>query len=437
VAEQEARAAADAVSDNKPFRVRSWTGVCLACAPPAPTGPQAAPEQAEPEASLELKFFGEAGESGVGVVTIPDWSALSPPQQEAVRAWLRDADWQYGMGAAGPRQPVSGSMRQTGNEVTRVARVGLRLGGTSVSGHVPDMAGGGDPIGVQIGLPPRVNSSIGGQWKRYKPGFRFTGLSGVDESTGRWIYQSDALEHELPPIAPGKPVRTAPSTSQATAPAEVPPFGGSQTTAETAASEGQTIALTEDTPAAAPGVVSPEVTPAAATESLPDAAVVVSPGATPTPAVKPVDATGGAVTHLVTLGLLLVIDHLSKEIAENTRESIRYGWRTQVAPEVEKTIRSIHRGWRRYPKTKPTQQTYLVVVYGITFEYQPHSKWLPGGPVYLYEHTDFLRSHISTTPLNARLIPPDDRVDNFATRQVFAVSIPLLNWFGLFVPSDT
>lgn len=33
VAEQEARAAADAVSNNKPFPVRSRTGVCLACAP--------------------------------------------------------------------------------------------------------------------------------------------------------------------------------------------------------------------------------------------------------------------------------------------------------------------------------------------------------------------------------------------------------------------
>ena len=146
VAEQEARAAADAVSDNKPFPVRSWTGVCLACAPATPTGPQPVPAQAEPEESLELKFFGEPGESGVGAVSIPDWSTLSPPQQEAVRAWLRDADWQYGMGAAGPRQPVSTSMRGTGNKVTGVARVGLRLDETSVSGHVPDMAGGGDPI---------------------------------------------------------------------------------------------------------------------------------------------------------------------------------------------------------------------------------------------------------------------------------------------------
>lgn len=265
VAEQEARAAADAVSDNKPFHVRSWTGVCLACAPPAPTGPQPVPAQAEPEESLELKFFGEAGESGVGAFYIRDWSTLSPPEQVEVLAWFKDADFHYGFGAAGPRQPVSSSMRETGDKVSGLGRKALGLGKTSASGHVPDMAGGGDPIGVQSPLPARVNNSIGGQWGRYKPNFGFTGLSGYDHSTGQWIYQSAALEDELAPTAPGPPVRTAPSTTQATAPAEVPHPGGSQTTEATTASEVETIAPTESA-AAAPGVVSPGATPTAPVE---------------------------------------------------------------------------------------------------------------------------------------------------------------------------
>ena len=95
-------------------------------------------------------------------------------------------------------------------------------------------------------------------------------------------------------------------------------------------------------------------------------------------------------------------------------------------PEIEARIKSLHQDWRRNPETRPTEQTYLVVVYGISFEYQPYSKWNPGGPVYLYQKTDYLRSHISTTPLNERLDPPEgsfnDQFD-FPTRQVFAVSI--------------
>lgn len=424
VAEQEARAAADAVSDNKPFPVRSWTGVCLACAPPAPTGPQPVPAQAESAGSLELHFFGEPGESGVGVLYIRGWGTLSPQEQLAVRTWLRDADTQYGMGAAGPRQPVSPSDRATGNKVAALGRQSLGLDRTSASGHVPDIAGGGDPIDVQIGLPSRVNQSIGGQWRRYKHGFRFTGLAAYDESTGQWIYLSDALEHEPPPAAPGPPVRTAPATPRATAPAQVPHPGGSQTTAATPASDVETIAPTESA-AAAPGVVSPggSQTTAATAGATPTAPV--EEPVNPEPAVS---GTGMIVTTGVILAMDLVLHHLSGKLAESERENIRRGWRVAVAPEVEQTIESLHRGWRENPKTRPTEQTYLVVVYGISFEEQPHSRFIPGGPVYLYQKTDYLRSHISTTPLNERLDPPPDRFKDqldFPIRQVFAVSIPV------------
>jgi len=136
------------------------------------------------------------------------------------------------------------------------------------------------------------------------------------------------------------------------------------------------------------------------------------------------------VTTGVTLAMGLVLHYLSSKLAESERENIRRGWRVAVAPEVEGTIESLHRGWRAHPKTRPTEQTYLVVVYGISFEEQPHSKWIPGGPVYLYQKTDYLRSHISTTLLNERLDPPPDIFGlkdqlDFPTRQVFAVSIPV------------
>jgi hypothetical protein len=98
-------------------------------------------------------------------------------------------------------------------------------------------------------------------------------------------------------------------------------------------------------------------------------------------------------------------------------------------PKFAGTIESLHRGWRYNPKTRPTEQTYLVVVFGISFEEQPYSRFIWGGPVYLYQQMDYRRSHISTTPLNERLDPPydpsNDQSYNFPTRQVFAVSIPV------------
>ena len=159
------------------------------------------------QAESELSFFGEAGEAGVGVLYIRDWSDLTPQGQAQVLFWLSEADQQYGGGIAGPRQTVSSSQRKAGNQVARAGRRGLESDSSSASGHTPDMAGGGDPMSPQIDLPHEVNRSIGGQWRRYQPGFQFTGLSAYDAATGHWLYLSPALEHEPPPVPPGEPVR--------------------------------------------------------------------------------------------------------------------------------------------------------------------------------------------------------------------------------------
>jgi hypothetical protein len=174
--------------------------------------------QADPAGESELHFFGKAGESGVGVLYIRGWANLTPAQQGQVQFWLSEADQAYGAGVAGPRQSVSAAQRAAANQVARAGRRGLASTTGSASGHTPDVAGGGDPMSPQIDLPSRVNSSIGGQWKRYEAGFRFTGISAYDEATGQWIYLSGALEHEPPPTLPGPPVRGA-VTPQVSTPA--------------------------------------------------------------------------------------------------------------------------------------------------------------------------------------------------------------------------
>jgi Domain of unknown function (DUF4157) len=161
------------------------------------------------------------------------------------------------------------------------------------------------------------------------------------------------------------------------------------------------------------GAATSETTAESAAETAAPASAV-SPGGSQTtaPVEEPVipgpavSRAGTIVTIVVTLAMDLVLHHLSSELAEIERENIRRGWRVAVVPDVEKAIESLHRGWRENPETRPTEQTYLVVVYGISFEEQPHSKWILGGPVYLYQETRYLSSHISTTPLNERLQPP-------------------------------
>ena len=152
-------------------------------------------------------------------------------------------------------------------------------------------------------------------------------------------------------------------------------------------------------------------------------------GAVPVEEPAAASGTGMIVTTVAVVGAELVIHHLAGKLRGIERENIRRGWRAAVVPKFAGTIESLHRGWRYNPQTRPTEQTYLVVVYGISFEEQPYSRFIWGGPVYLYQQMDYLRSHISTTPLNERLDPPydpsNDQSYNFPTRQVFAVSIPV------------
>ncbi len=91
------------------------------------------------------------------------------------------------------------------------------------------------------------------------------------------------------------------------------------------------------------------------------------------------------ITTALMLAAELVIWHVSAKLAESERANIKLGWRLAVVPEIESVIEVLHRRWRANLEARPTQETYLVVVYGITFEEQ----W------------------------------------DFATRQVFAVSIPV------------
>jgi hypothetical protein len=142
-------------------------------------------------------------------------------------------------------------------------------------------------------------------------------------------------------------------------------------------------------------------------------------------------AAGEIAIFVAPIVLDLVIGHLRHKLAKSERDNMKMGWSALVAPEVEKAIQSVHQGWANNPETRPTEKTYLVVVYGMTFEYQPHTRfWMPGGPVYLYKESTYLRSHTSTTPLNVRLYPPEkstasESLGEVPERQVFAVSIPV------------
>jgi hypothetical protein len=157
-------------------------------------------------------------------------------------------------------------------------------------------------------------------------------------------------------------------------------------------------------------------------------------GGMPALTAEPLPRSPGAVAGEIAISVApivldLVIGHFKRQLAEIEQNNIKRGWSLLVAPEIENAIQSLYQGWADNPETRPTEKTYLVVVYGMTFEYQPHSEWIPGGPVYLYKESTYLRSHTSTTPLNVRLYPPEvsvwESTGDVPERQVFAVSIPV------------
>lgn len=70
------------------------------------------------------------------------------------------------------------------------------------AGHGVDTRGGGNPLGPIWGQPMAVNRSIGGQWRRYQPGFRFDGFTLVERGSNRVLYPSLALENDPGPALP-------------------------------------------------------------------------------------------------------------------------------------------------------------------------------------------------------------------------------------------
>jgi RHS repeat-associated protein len=171
-------------------------------------GPEIEPAGLTPASSgagamnLQPIVRGGASGRGIGVLYISDAAALSPAELEQSITAVRDMDFQAGMAGGLTRQTVSPSARATANRVANIGRDLLDLDPSLAAGHTPDVAAGGNPIGVIIGIPRGVNQSWGGQWGRYQPGFVFEGFILVDQSTGQVLYPSMGLEN---------PVTTLPS----------------------------------------------------------------------------------------------------------------------------------------------------------------------------------------------------------------------------------
>lgn len=149
------------------------------------------------EANLQHVLRGGSGERGIGVLHI-DVSKLNPSEIESTVEAVRDMDFQAGIADGLVRTSVPS--RSVANSVATLGNKTLSLGPTEAAGHLPDVAGGGNALGPIVGIPKGVNSSIGGQWRRYAPGFTFDGYSLVDRATGEFLYISQALENLPAPI---------------------------------------------------------------------------------------------------------------------------------------------------------------------------------------------------------------------------------------------
>jgi hypothetical protein len=161
----------------------------------ANTPPLLQEEATASEASPSLMLRGRAGQRGVGILYVRNAANLDADQLERSIAAVRDADFQAGF-SGGLMRTVASPWRNIADSAARLGRRLLGLGADQAAGHMPDVAGGGSPLGPIMGTPPEANSPWGGQWKRYQPGFVFEGYSLVDKATGQWLYHSLALEHE-------------------------------------------------------------------------------------------------------------------------------------------------------------------------------------------------------------------------------------------------
>jgi hypothetical protein len=167
-----------------------------------------APGTGLPDANYQHVLRGGPTQRGVGVLHL-DVTQLTPNEIEASINNIRDADLQAGMAggltrtAVPPNAAASAIERATNaasNSAKRLGRTTLNLGKGEIASHLPDVAGGGNPMGPLTGEATRPNSAIGGQWSRYAPGFVFEGYSLINRYTGEFLYVSHALEHEPAPI---------------------------------------------------------------------------------------------------------------------------------------------------------------------------------------------------------------------------------------------
>lgn len=147
---------------------------------------------------------GGAGQRGVAVFRVRTDRVSPEVLNEYIEA-VKMMDMEAGM------RPYVASgdaarLRPIGDAAAAVFResdaVGLPEGWHA--GHVIDTRGGGDPLGPITGLPAGVNLSLGGQWRRYQPGFRFDGFTLVEYGSNKVLHPSMAFENNpgevLPPF---------------------------------------------------------------------------------------------------------------------------------------------------------------------------------------------------------------------------------------------
>lgn len=151
-------------------------------------------QSATSAANLEHVLGGGSGDRGIAVLHI-DVSRLTPTDLETAVNHVRDMDFQAGIANGLVRTAVPSRSTAT-NSVAALGRESLSLSNAEKAGHLPDVAGGGSPLGPITGLPTYVNSSIAGQWGRYAPGFTFDGFSLIDRATGEFLYISLGLENQ-------------------------------------------------------------------------------------------------------------------------------------------------------------------------------------------------------------------------------------------------
>jgi hypothetical protein len=140
---------------------------------------------------------GGSSDRGIGVLHL-DVSELTPTDISETIDAFRDMDLQAGMAGGLVRTAVPS--RSIADSAAALGSRALSLGPAEAAGHVPDVAGGGSALGPIMGMLRSVNGSIGGQWRRYAPGFIFDGYSLIDRETGQFLYTSHALENAPAPI---------------------------------------------------------------------------------------------------------------------------------------------------------------------------------------------------------------------------------------------